>query len=169
MMYTLLEVLSKMNSEFSAHCDINPTNIEFINKKNIRVSDQFNELRDPLSSQMSLILSHSHCYASPELYNQVQAGRQNIDVDYYKLDSFGLGMVLLECGIGDRIQKCYKYSEKRFDIEELESCLSQFRENYPENTTLVTSVERLLMVDPEKRVMPSTLLSELPAKTEIKP
>lgn len=53
--------------------------------------------------QKSKILSGMPLYISPKMFENLQKDNYNFEIDYLKEESFSLGMILLELGLGKSI------------------------------------------------------------------
>ena len=106
----------------------------------------------------------SDLYLSPEVY-KCAFRRQPLpqDLNYLKADVFSAGLVILEAGNLQRVRSIYgKRKSERILSDVLKRRLQRFKNRYPDNNLLFSTVTKMLEIDPKDRPSFKEIRKKLP-------
>ena len=132
---------------------------ESLNTKNILLdNDGLVKVADPLAAaaptNLDIIYHNRHAksiYLSPEQCEALDS--RSIFSNPYKNDVWSMGMVLLECGLLERQDHCYRDEYQRLDYDLLHKNVRRFGLEYSEELRIITE----LMLKPDNKDRPDWL------------
>ena len=159
MMYDLLQGFYHLQTLGFAHNRFGP---EFV----ATTTTGFAILDDPMHYPFDVVnlKRRKEWYLSPEAYRAAllkqKAGK---DYDLIKSDVFSFGLVLLEAGLQMNVNEIYgQPGELKLDEDTLEGLIQMLKSRYPDNNLVVSTVRKMLTIDPEMRPDFKEMISQLP-------
>ncbi len=160
-----LNGLDQLHQKKIYHGDLRP---KFIG---LNPDDQSFYVLDRLIGGMSIekcqidhIVAKKPLFLSPELFHKIKNKNKKKKVDLAKNDVFSLGMVLLQLGIDQSVQKAY-LANGGFDFKFLQNLLIQFEKNHGRNNPATcNTIRQLLKSNPVERPSANQVLASLVMK-----
>ena len=145
------------------HADIRPSliGVPVQRNENFIILDRLGDSSSPEVVQKKNMNKGKPIYMSPALFKGILNDKENIKHNPFKSDMFSLGLVLLEAGIFESVQKVYNIEKKDIDKEELILLVEKFIHRYPEDYILQECLMIMLEFSPRLRQDPLTLLKTL--------
>lgn len=179
LMYDTISCMAYLQSHNITHGCLLPELI-LKDKKNYKIIEQISNHLAPgetnLCDLRNLNVEKDNCYLSPEgfraysKFNTIGASKppRMRPVDYVRNDVFVLGLILLEYGVLQCVQKCFDWVNCEFEVRNLEYFIGLLEKNYPENTLLCSTVKKMLSIDVETRPDFGMIYSRLPEYESVK-
>ena len=172
-LYQQINALDYLGAKDKTHGDIQPIMIGYDREtNNTKLIDRIEEpfvAAKTKTIQKAKLMAGGPIYQSPTMYTNLKKGNLTFPVDLAKEDSFALGLVLLESGLGKSVQNIYDNSKGTFNEQNLSAHIDEFSKKYSDdNALLSSSVEGLLLVDESARPSPHEVQNTLPPYDHVK-
>lgn len=111
--------------------DLRPSHISVDNQKQeYKLLDRLNDPSTILQANVNHILSDQPLYCSPAIFDAIKTNKKTLEHDPFKSDSFSLGLILLEIGTMQSVQKVYNHDDGAFNQDLLNSSLDHFKQKF---------------------------------------
>ena len=100
-------------------------------------------------------------FMSPLLYRAFCLNNTKVKHDRVLSDVFSLGLIILQAGIGAKVQTCYDRTVGRVRSTILDKCIVEFKEKYKTDQLLCDSVAQMVSISESSRPYFSTLKEKL--------
>ena len=172
-LYQQINALDYLGVKDKTHGDIQPIMIGYDREtNNTKLIDRIEEpfvAAKTKTIQKAKLMAGGPIYQSPTMYTNLKKGNLTFPVDLAKEDSFALGLVLLESGLGKSVQNIYDNSKGTFNEQNLSAHIDEFSKKYSDdNALLSSSVEGLLSIDESARPSPHEVQNTLPPYDHVK-
>ena len=151
---TMIEGLSVLQSHNIVHRDIKPQNI--ICDENLGTIDykliDFGESKFVVEKTAIHTIRGTPSFMAPELRKAYMEDKTSINVNFFKADTFSLGLVILNMGLPNFMAiRLNNYNEKVFE-EFTQRQFRDFQKIYISNTFLCKSLKKMLRLNPDERI-----------------
>ena len=150
------------------HGDIRPSLIQvpLVPTENFRLLDRLGNSSTPDKIQKINIQAKNWIYTSPALFKGITKNKNPLKHNPFKSDIFSFGMILLEAGTLESVQKVYDLEKKQIDEEELINLVQKFVDRYSD-TVLQEGLMIMLEFSEKLRQDPVKLLNSIRELKEI--
>jgi serine/threonine protein kinase len=122
-------------------------------------------VRKPTKLKSLNLREYKELFFSPEVFKMF-VDRSFDFINVIKSDVFSLGLVLLKVGLLESVNDIY--SKSGLDAEKLSKKIAKLKKKYPENVLVMSTIEKMLEIDPENRPDFKQILDKLPEYNDIK-
>lgn len=145
------------------HADLRPELISVPIKRgqNFQILDRLGDPSPPSQVQLNNFKSGKSLYMSPVIFQSICSRQEKIVHNPFKSDIFGLGMILLEAGLLNSVQKVYDVNNGEIDENCLVELVEKFFQKYPNNFILQEMMLVMLEFSEDLRQEPIKLLKTL--------
>lgn len=157
----ILSAIGYLQSNRMVHGDIRPLYISLDDKNQASLVDRLGDPSPPNRVQLNSFNSNLPLYMAPALFLAFSTEQYKIKHNPYKSDLFSLGLVMLETGILDSIQKIFNRETKQIDFVLLMSKIKQFVQIYRGETLLEKMLLSMLELEESNRLDPRKLILQL--------
>lgn len=170
--YQIMHGFQFIHSNSILHGDIQPILVSYDAQtcQSQIIESQIDDLniQKIIQIQKARLLSNQPIYQSPLMYSNLKKGNLKFTFDPKKEDSFALGLIFLEAGLGSSVQEIYNQNSPILNQEKLQKLIDRFDQKFSSDNTLVTSaVVSLLNESEDIRPTPDVILDNIPKYEEV--
>jgi hypothetical protein len=168
LLYQMIDAGAALQDVGLAHGNISADYISFKEPCNFKLVDNFTSLGS-LEDIRQRIVSKTHRYVSPEVFQKVMSNESLERINIIKHDVFCLGLLLLQMGTGCSIKDVYNF-DGTFNRSKFKVLQDDFVNHYrsQENRLLAyTVIENMLDIDHNSRLDFKGLKKKLPPLKDV--